>query len=366
MRSTRSWPAGDEMTAAAIMEAGARRVELNRSETAAAPVLSVSNLSVAFETERGRVAVVRDVSFNLYAGRTLALVGESGSGKSVTSLSIMRLLGSAGVIAAGSITLATPTGPQDLLRLRESEMRGIRGRSISMIFQEPMTSLNPVLTVGHQIAEPLRRHLRLSRRQARKAAMALLDRVGIPGSARRVDSYAHEFSGGMRQRVMIAIALACRPLVMIADEPTTALDVTVQAQILELIRELQRETGMAVLFVTHNLGVVAAIADRTAVMYAGELMEMATTAQILSSPAHPYTRTLLASLPPDIDSSFDRERQRLVPISGQPVDLAALPPGCSFSPRCPWSLRACDASLIPLAQVAAGRAAPCVRIGDLR
>ena len=354
------------MTAAAIMEAGARRVELNRPETAAAPVLSVRNLSVAFETDLGRVAAVRDVSFNLYAGRTLALVGEVRQRQVRYEPLNHAAPWSAGIIAAGSITLATPTGPQDLLRLREGEMRGIRGRSISMIFQEPMTSLNPILTVGHQIAEPLRCHLRLSRRQARKAAMALLDRVGIPGSARRVDSYAHEFSGGMRQRVMIAIALACRPLVMIADEPTTALDVTVQAQILELIRELQRETGMAVLFVTHNLGVVAAIADRTAVMYAGELMEMATTAQILSSPAHPYTRTLLASLPPDIDSPFDRERQRLVPISGQPVDLAALPPGCSFSPRCPWSLRACDTSLIPLAQVAAGRAARCVRIGDLR
>jgi peptide/nickel transport system ATP-binding protein len=330
------------------------------------PLLSVRNLTVEFHTRARKVKALRGIDLDLFAGQTLALVGESGSGKSVTSLALMRLLASGvGRITSGSAILQTDRGPLDLATLPESAMRHVRGRLIAMIFQEPMTSLNPVLTVGDQIGEIVRRHLRYSRADARAAAIALLDRVGISSASHRVDSYPHEFSGGMRQRVMIAMALACKPLVMIADEPTTALDVTVQAQILDLIMDLQRETNMAVLFITHNLGVVARVADRTMVMYAGELMESGATDSILISPRHPYTRGLLNSLPPEIDQPFDRDGNPLVPIKGQVVDIAALPAGCCFAPRCPHAAAACEAGSIPLEALGEGRAARCLRLKEI-
>jgi len=328
------------------------------------PVLSVENLSVEFRSRRRIVRAVSGVSFALRAGRTFALVGESGSGKSVTSLAIMRLLAApAGRITGGSVVLATAEGPLELTALPERAMRAVRGRQIAMIFQEPMTSLNPLLTVGDQIAEVARHHLGASRAEAFRGAIALLDRVGIPAAAHRARAYPHELSGGMRQRAMIAMALACKPLVMIADEPTTALDVTVQAQMLALIRELQDETGMAVLFITHNLGVVAEIADEVAVMYGGQIVETAAAAALFAAPRHPYTRGLLDSLPPEIDSDTP-VRARLKAIPGSVVDLAALPPGCRFAARCELRQPRCEAGAVPLEPLAPGGAVRCLRAGE--
>jgi peptide/nickel transport system ATP-binding protein len=325
------------------------------------PLLDVRGLTVEFRRRGGVVRAASDVSFTLRAGRTTAVVGESGSGKSVTSLAIMRLLPApVGRIAGGAILLRDGATTLDLARLPERAMRHVRGRLIAMVFQEPMTSLNPVLPIGEQIAEVLRLHLGRTRAEAAADAVALLDRVGIPSASSRAGSYPHELSGGMRQRVMIAIALACRPLLMIADEPTTALDVTIQAQMLTLIRELQDETGMGLLFITHNLGVVAEIADDVAVMYGGQFVETGAAAAVLAAPQHPYTRALLESLPPEITSQAP-PRQTLRAIPGSVVDLAAPPAGCRFAERCPLRIPACDADAIPLRASRTGGLVRCIR-----
>jgi oligopeptide/dipeptide ABC transporter ATP-binding protein len=328
------------------------------------PLLEVRDLSVEFRQRGGVLRAVSEVSFALHPGRTFALVGESGSGKSVTSLAIMRLLAApSGRIASGQVLLRTPEGVLDLARLPERAMRRVRGRLAAMIFQEPMTSLNPVLTVGEQIGEVLRLHLSLDHAAAAREAVRLLDRVGIPDASRRAGSYPHELSGGMRQRVMIAIALACKPLMLIADEPTTALDVTIQAQMLALIRELQDETGMAVLFITHNLGVVAEIAEEVAVMYGGQFVETGRTADVLARPRHPYTAALLACLPPEIHGNAP-PRQMLRAISGSVVNLRDPPRGCRFAERCTLRVAACDVRPVALQGQPDGGAARCIRLGE--
>ncbi len=306
-------------------------------------LLEVRDLRTEFKTDDGIVRAVDGVSFDLERGKTIGIVGESGSGKSVTSLSILRLLGDNGRIAGGSIRF----DGRDLLSLDGRAMRGVRGNAISMIFQDPMTSLNPFLTVERQITEVLEIHKGMSRAEARRKAIDGLTRVGIPDAARRVTQYPHQFSGGMRQRVMIAIALACEPKLLIADEPTTALDVTIQAQILDLIRDLQRETGTAVILITHDLGVVAGMADEVAVMYAGRIVEHADAATLFASPKHPYTNALLASLP-----HIDGARERLAAIPGLPPDLSRMPPGCAFHPRCASAIDACRTQVPPLVTIA--------------
>jgi len=314
--------------------------------TAVEPILAVENLVTAFRSGGGEHAAVRNVSFALASNETLAIVGESGCGKSVTALSIMGLVPVAnGRIVAGHIRFAG----RDLVGLPDEEMRKIRGDRISMIFQEPMTSLNPVLTVGFQIAEALRYHRGMDRGSARRAALELLDQVKIPAARQRFGDYPHQFSGGMRQRVMIAIALACRPALLLADEPTTALDVTIQAQVLSLLAELKSTYGMAMIFITHNLGVVASIADRVAVMYAGEIVEIAPVDTLFAAPAHPYTELLLRSIP-----RVDQDAPRLSTIPGQVPSIAAMPPGCRFAPRCPLRIAICserDPVLAPVADL---------------
>jgi peptide/nickel transport system ATP-binding protein len=290
------------------------------------PLLCVRHLVTAFETDEGYLRAVDDVSFDVFPGRTLGIVGESGCGKSVTSLSIMRLIPSPpGVIERGEALFEG----RDLLSLREAEMRSLRGNQISMIFQEPMTSLNPVYTIGTQIIEAVRLHQRMSRRAARARAIELLDLVGIPAPQERADSYPHTLSGGMRQRAMIAMALACQPRLLIADEPTTALDVTIQAQILDLLRSLQKELGMSIILISHDLGVMAEFADEIAVMYAGKIVEHAETGALFREPRHPYTRGLLRSLP-----SVRNRGSRLPTIPGIVPDLRTLPDGCRFQDRC--------------------------------
>ncbi len=295
-------------------------------------LLAVNGLKTYFFTDDGVVKSVDGVTFSVRKGETLAVVGESGSGKTVTSLSIMRLFASPpGRIVEGEILFTGKDGrTKDLAKLPEAEMRRIRGNDISMIFQEPMTSLNPVLTVGHQIAEAVRIHEGAGRREARARAVEMLRLVRIPDAERRVDDHPHQFSGGMRQRVMIAMALALDPRVLIADEPTTALDVTVQAQIMELLKDLQRDTGMGLLLITHDLGVVNEVADRVLVMYAGSVVETGTVDEVFSDPSHPYTEGLMASVP-----AVERKGTRLRPIVGTPPDLSRIPSGCSFHPRCP-------------------------------
>lgn len=290
------------------------------------PVLDVEGLHVSFFTERGEWRVVRDVSFRVNAGETVALVGESGCGKSVTALAIMGLLDPAGRVVQGDVRLSG----QSLIALTEAERQRLRGRRIGMIFQEPMTSLNPVFTVGDQIAEVLVRHENLDVRATREETLRLLRRVGIPSPEQRIDQYPHELSGGMKQRVMIAMAIACKPDLLIADEPTTALDVTVQAQILRLLQDLQRDMGMAVLLITHNLGVVAHFAQRVVVMYAGQIAEQAETRRLFRSPLHPYTRALLRSLPRP-----GQGRAALESIRGTVPSPSEYPAGCRFCTRCP-------------------------------
>ena len=297
-----------------------------------APLLQVESLTVRF----GGVPAVEDVSFSLASGETLAIVGESSSGKSVTALALMRLLDPRTSRVTGRALLQDGAGPAtDLLAAPERVMADLRGRALGMIFQEPMTSLNPVHTVGDQIAESLIRHERLSARAAHARAVELLAQAGIPEPARRAYAYPHQLSGGMRQRAMIATALACRPRILIADEPTTALDVTIQAQILDLLRKLQHETGMSVIFITHNLGVVAEIADRVLVMYAGQVVEDAPVAALLGRPMMPYTAGLMRSVP-RLDAVLDRGR-RLVAIPGNVPDPRERPSGCTFHPRCAHS-----------------------------
>jgi len=311
-------------------------------------LLEVQDLKTYFKVKAGRVRAVDGVSFAIKPGEKLGVVGESGCGKSVTALSIMRLLPQPpGEIVGGSVLFED----QDLIDLPESAMRKIRGGKIGMIFQDPMTCLNPTMTVGKQIGEALRIHLKLSKDEAQKRAVSLLEQVGIPAAAERINSYPHQFSGGMRQRVMIAIALACNPRLLIADEPTTALDVTVQAQILELINGVCTDFGTAVIIITHDLGVVAGMTDRVAVMYAGKVVEVASTDEIYANPRHPYTLGLLGSVP-----RVDEERHsQLKTIEGAPPDLLQPPPGCPFMPRCAFARAICR-TMPPLDPVAGNSA----------
>jgi len=312
-----------------------------------AALLDVRHLSTQFTTGGGIVRAVDDVSWDVREGETVALVGESGCGKSVSALSVMRLVAApAGRIVGGEIWF----GGRDLLRLSEEEMRRVRGREIAMVFQEPMTSLNPVLSVGRQLTEGVEIHLGADPARARARAEELLHMVGIPDPARRLRQYPHQFSGGMRQRMMIAMALACEPSLVLADEPTTALDVTIQAQILELMRDLSRRLGVAMLIITHNLGVVARYADRVNVMYAGRIIERGTARELYAHPRHPYTLGLLRSVP-RLD---EPRRARLAPIEGQPPDLTRLPPGCAFAPRCAFRVERCAHEAPPLEPVGQG------------
>jgi oligopeptide transport system ATP-binding protein len=297
-------------------------------------ILEVRDLRVSFSTYAGEVQAVRDVSFDLRRGETLAIVGESGSGKSVTAKSIMRLLPEANTLIKGGEILFEE---QDILKLSEQQMQKIRGSKIAMVFQDPMTSLDPTMKIERQITESLKIHLGLSGQRARERAVELLTLVGISNPEDRIKQYPHQFSGGMRQRVVIAIALACDPQILIADEPTTALDVTIQAQILELLRELQERLGMSVILITHDLGVVAHTAHRVAVMYAGKVVETGTLREIFYDPQMPYTWGLLASIPlPTADRG-----QELIPIPGSPPDMLDPPKGCPFTARCPYSMRVC-------------------------
>jgi oligopeptide/dipeptide ABC transporter ATP-binding protein len=321
-------------------------------------LLDVRNLQTQFAISGGVVRAVDGVSWDVRAGETVALVGESGCGKSVSALSVMRLVAApAGRIVGGQILFKG----RDLLQLSDEEMREVRGAAIAMIFQEPMTSLNPVLTVGRQLTEPTEIHLGMTPTQSRARAIELLGMVGISDPERRLSQYPHQFSGGMRQRMMIAMALACNPALILADEPTTALDVTIQAQILELMKGLSRKLGVAMVMITHNLGVVARYADRVNVMYAGRIVERGTAREIYANPRHPYTLGLLRSVP-----RLDEPRKaKLLPIQGQPPDLSRLPPGCAFQPRCQYAVERCLREAPTLETVAAGHVSACWVSADL-
>ncbi|MGE5599217.1 MAG: ABC transporter ATP-binding protein [Bacteroidota bacterium] len=298
-------------------------------------LLTVENLKTSFFTYAGEVKAVDGVSLSLERGEAVALVGESGCGKSVTALSVMGLINQPGRVVEGSVVF----DGRELVGLKEREFRKIRGNEMGMIFQDPMTSLNPVLSIRTQLVEALRLHQRLSRAAARKRAVELLEMVGIPSPAQRLKQYPHQFSGGMRQRVMIAMALSCNPKLLIADEPTTALDVTIQAQIIELMKDLQHKLGMAIILITHDLGVVAGLCRRVYVMYAGRIVESGTVDHVYHQARHPYTWGLLRSVP-RLD---DRQKKRLVPIKGQPPDLLAPPAGCAFAARCRYAMAICEA-----------------------
>jgi peptide/nickel transport system ATP-binding protein len=333
-----------------------------------APLLDIAGLRTVFRVAGTEVAAVSDLDLSIAAGETVALVGESGSGKSVTSLSILGLLPrKVGRIAAGTIRFQGKAGvARDLATLDREGLRRVRGHDIGVVFQEPMTSLNPVFTIGEQIAEPMRIHLGRARREAAAAAVALLDSVGIPDPGRRARQYPHELSGGMRQRATIAMALACDPELLIADEPTTALDVTIQAQILDLLQSMQAERGMGILFVTHNLGVVAEIADRVAVMYAGRIVETGRVADVFARPRHPYTVGLMASVPRLGEASALKRAGKALPtIAGTVPSIARLPPGCAFAPRCALAVDACRAAVPSLAEVGGGQASRCIRWREL-
>ena len=319
----------------------------------AQPLLSVRNLVTRFRTGRGTVTAVDHVSFDVAAGETLAIVGESGSGKSVTALSILRLIPDPpGHIESGEILF----DGKDLLKMNDAEIRAVRGDRIAMIFQEPMSSLNPSLTVGMQVGEPINLHRNAPWSVALEKARELLGLVRMSDTASRVTAYPHQFSGGMRQRAMIAMALACEPQLIIADEPTTALDVTVQAQILDLLKDLADRNGSALVLITHDRGVVARYADRVVVMYAGRVVESAPAAELYARPSHPYTQGLMASVPRlDGDTSA-----RLVPIEGQPPDLARIPAGCAFAPRCRQASDACRSAAPPLREIHPGHSMACV------
>jgi oligopeptide transport system ATP-binding protein len=322
-----------------------------------APLLEVDDLYMHFFTRDGVVKAVDGVSFTLEAGKTLGVVGESGSGKSVTALSIMRLIPEPpGRVVAGDIRFKG----ESILAMSEKEQRRLRGDRISMIFQDPMTSLNPVYRIGKQIAEPLRLHKDMPRKKAWAAGVELLSRVGIPKAGDRAKDYPHEFSGGMRQRAMIAMALACGPDILIADEPTTALDVTIQAQILELMQEIQARTKSAIIMITHDLGVVADMADHVLVMYAGKGVEYGSARDVFYGPAHPYTWGLLDSLPRhDVD-----EKGLLCPIKGQPPSLISLPGGCAFAPRCAYARDVCRTQMPHLVEIGSGHLSACHFSGD--
>ncbi len=323
--------------------------------TLASPLLVVDDLSVQFVTREATVNAVSGATFQLRGGEVLCLLGESGSGKSVTLRALMRLLPKRAKVA-GRVSL----GGQDVMALQGGALRAFRGGAVAMVFQEPMTALDPVYTIGQHLMETIRRHKGGSRAQARARAIELLDLVKIPSAERRVDAYPHELSGGLRQRAMIAIALSCGPRLLLADEPTTALDATVQIQVLILLRRLQQELGMGTIFVTHDLGVAAEIADRVAVMYAGRVIEEGPVADVLRRPAHPYTAGLLASTVHD-----QAPDQDIVAISGSPPDLRRLPPGCSFAPRCPLAMPACRQSFPDPVYPEPGRMARCLRVAEV-
>ncbi|HWV23461.1 MAG TPA: ABC transporter ATP-binding protein [Thermomicrobiales bacterium] len=316
------------------------------------PLLEVKNLQTQFFTQDGVVKAVDNVSFHVMPGETLGVVGESGSGKSITGLSIMRLIPSPpGKIVNGEVLF----NGKDIIKMSDEQVRSIRGNDIAMIFQDPMTSLNPVLTINRQISESLQLHMGMNKSQARARAVELLQMVGIPNADERVDQYPHQFSGGMRQRVMIAMALSCNPKLLIADEPTTALDVTIQAQILDLMRTLQSETGAGVIMITHSMGVVAGMADRVQVMYAGHIVETATTNEIFANPRHPYTVGLMKSIP-RLDAT---RKEKLQPIRGLPPDLIDLPDMCPFVPRCNYAREKCEQKNPPLLEVSPGHLSAC-------
>jgi oligopeptide transport system ATP-binding protein len=322
------------------------------------PLLDVRGLTTLFDTEGGVVRAVDNVSFQVQRGECLGVVGESGSGKSVCQISILGLIPSPpGRVAAGEVIF----GGKDLLKCSRDELRRIRGNRISMIWQDPMSSLNPFLRISRQLIEPLQIHQNLNKEQAREKAIEMLAKVGIPGPRERIDQYPHQFSGGMRQRVMIAMALLCQPELLIADEPTTALDVTIQAQILELIKDLRRDFGTSVVMITHDLGVVAGMADRIIVMYAGRIMEEASASALFASPGHPYTVGLLKSVP-----RLDRGHEdRLIPIEGRPPDTSKPIPGCPFAPRCTWAQDRCRKEAPPLTSLADGHRSACWRAEEV-
>ena len=321
----------------------------------ASPLLSVRDLTVAFDVRQGSFDAVRNVSFEVQPGRTVGIVGESGSGKSVTAMALMQLLPESARLTTGCIRF----GGRDLQGLSERQMRAVRGREIAMVFQDPMASLNPILTIGHQVMEPLRIQLGLSRATARVRAEELLSLVRIPSPGQIMRAYPHELSGGMRQRVMIAIALSCGPKLLIADEPTTALDVTTQAQILELLRDLQQRLHMSILLITHDLGVIAEFADDVLVMYAGRVVERSPVAALFDRPGHPYTEGLLRSMPP-LD---DEDRETLPAIEGNVPSPFDLPAGCAFHPRCSYARDACRSGIPAFAPLGATHDAACLRTG---
>ncbi|MBT2469216.1 ABC transporter ATP-binding protein [Streptomyces sp. ISL-66] len=314
-------------------------------------LLEVRDLHVEFKTRDGVAKAVNGVDYSVDEGETLAVLGESGSGKSVTAQAVMGILDTPpGRIAGGEILFKG----QDLLKMKEEERRKIRGAEMAMIFQDALSSLNPVLSVGAQLGEMYEVHRGMSRKDAKAKAVELMDRVKIPAAKERVGDYPHQFSGGMRQRIMIAMAMALEPSLIIADEPTTALDVTVQAQVMDLLAELQRELNMGLILITHDLGVVADVADKIAVMYAGRIVESAPVHEIYAAPAHPYTRGLLDSIP-----RLDQKGQELYAIKGLPPNLLAIPPGCAFNPRCPMARAVCRTDVPPLAEAGAERASAC-------
>jgi oligopeptide/dipeptide ABC transporter ATP-binding protein len=320
-------------------------------------LLELRGLTTTFQTARGEISAIEDVSFDLDEGEILGIVGESGSGKSVTALTIMGLLPQPPArIAAGSVRFEG----EELTTASQNRMEKIRGAGISMVFQEPMTSLNPVFTIGEQIMETVRAHERMSASAQRDRAIEMLDRVGIPSATKRLNDYPHQLSGGQRQRVMIAMSLACRPKLLIADEPTTALDVTIQAQVLDLLMDLRDELGMAIVVITHNMGVIAEVADRVLVMYAGRIVEQSPVAGLFDAPQHPYTKGLLACVP-----TLEQDRPRLVAIPGALPEPARRPPGCCFAPRCTYRIEACRAVIPPLVMQRDDRAVACIRADEL-
>jgi len=320
-------------------------------------LLEVRDLTTAFAMQHGEVTAIEDVSLHIDEGEILGIVGESGSGKSVTALTIMGLLPRPPArVAKGEVRFDGDV----LTTMSETRLERIRGKGISMVFQEPMTSLNPVFTIGEQIMETVRAHERVSARDQRLRALQMLDLVGIPSAADRLGDYPHQLSGGQRQRVMIAMALACRPRLLIADEPTTALDVTIQAQVLDLLLDLRDEFGMAIMIITHNMGVIAETADRVLVMYAGRIVEQAPVATLFDRPEHPYTRGLLDCVP-----TLAQERARLLAIPGSLPEPARRPPGCRFAPRCGFAVEACHGGTPPLVEQEAGHAVACIRAREI-
>jgi oligopeptide transport system ATP-binding protein len=319
------------------------------------PLLEVKDLQTQFKLAKGTVYAVNGVSFTVHEGEVLGIVGESGCGKSVTALSIMRLIEKPGEIVHGQVLLHDENGkPTDLLALKESEMERVRGNKISMVFQDPMTSLNPVFTIGYQIMEPLKQHRHMNDRQAKDYAIKLLQRVGIPEAPMRLGEYPHRFSGGMRQRVMVAMAVACTPRLLIADEPTTALDVTIQAQILDLLRELNEEIKTSVIIITHDLGVIAEMANLVAVMYAGLIVEFGTVREIYNSPRHPYTEALMSSIP-----RLHNQTDKLTTIEGAPPSLVKEVAACPFEPRCKYRIDRCSEEVPMLVEMSPGHSTAC-------